>query len=88
MQNAQIGALVAKVELDLTKLSDLLAGDSPRPNAVDLRASWSALVAHLAIEPAPATRACPKCGGTIMRDATRCMHCWAQSAPPDVAPHG
>jgi hypothetical protein len=84
MQDAQIGALVAKVELDLTELSTVLARDSGGPNALGLRASWRALVTHLAVEPPPATRACPSCKGTIMRDATRCMHCWAQSAPPSV----
>jgi hypothetical protein len=83
MQDSQIGALVAKVEGDIAKLSDV-AGGVGSPNAVDLRASWRALVVHLAIEPERPKRACPSCKGLIMRDATRCVHCWAKSAPPEA----
>jgi hypothetical protein len=82
MQDAKIGELVAKVEVDFTKLTALVAGGAAAPSALELHAAWRAVVAHLAIEPMPATRACPACKGTIMHDATRCMHCWAQSAPP------
>jgi hypothetical protein len=84
MQDNQTSTLVAKVELDLTKLSELVASGSAAQNALDLRTSWRALVTHLALEPARPTRACPTCKGTIMRDATRCVHCWAQSAPPEA----
>jgi hypothetical protein len=84
MQDSQIGALVAKVELEVTKISALVPGGSSSPDAVGLRASWRALVTHLAIEPAAPTRVCPSCKGTIMRAATRCVHCWAQSAPPEA----
>jgi hypothetical protein len=84
MEDTQIGALVAKVEVDLTKLSEVVASGSGAQNALDLRTSWRALVTHLAIEPARATRACPSCKGTMMRDATRCVHCWAASAPPEA----
>jgi hypothetical protein len=69
----------------LAKVATLVPGGSANPNAVDLRASWGALLKHLfLIEPAPATRACPSCGGTIMLAATRCMHCWVQSTPPET----
>ena len=82
MQNAEVRDLIAKVSGDLTKLTAGIADGTKTASTKDLDASWNALVAHLAIGPAPATRACPSCKTMIIRDATRCLNCWAQSAPP------
>ena len=51
MQDTQIGALVAKVELEVTRVSALIPGGAASPNAVDdLRSAWRALVTGLALE--------------------------------------
>lgn len=46
-----------------------------------LREAWSALVATLALGPAPELRTCPACGNTGRRAATRCGYCWAALPP-------
>lgn len=74
--------LVDAVERDLVSVS---ASHGERPKSLELaalEASWRRLVQHLALGPAPEVRGCPVCGGTIMRAAIRCLHCWAESAPP------
>lgn len=81
MHQAVIRKLIADVEGDVSKIEALGSADvSARAN--ELRASWAALVENLAVGPAPATRACPSCKRLIVRDATRCIHCWAQSTRP------
>lgn len=85
MQHAEIRQLITTVENDLTKLSESTDGGPSGNNAAALRASWKALVTHLAIGDAPETRQCPSCKGVIMRDATRCTHCWAKSLAPEAA---
>lgn len=47
-----------------------------------LRSAWSQLVQALALGPAPATRKCPHCGNSGMRDATVCGYCWKKLVPP------
>jgi hypothetical protein len=47
---------------------------------------WAALVAALALGPAPELRDCPSCGKAGMRAATRCGYCWLALIPPGVAP--
>ena len=47
-------------------------------------ASWSELIAALALGPAPETRVCPKCSTVGMRLARRCGHCWTALAPLEV----
>ena len=54
------------------------------PPAPALRAAWAALVAVLALGPAPQTRECPACHGIGMRAASRCGHCWAALEPLPV----
>jgi hypothetical protein len=63
------------------------------PSADPLHAMWRELVEQLALGPAPETRKCPDCGGTGMRDASRCSHCWIKLQPlaastiaPPIAP--
>jgi hypothetical protein len=44
--------------------------------------SWKVLVDILDLGSAPALRACPRCGHTGMRAATRCGFCWIALVPP------
>lgn len=46
-----------------------------------LTTTWAALVAELAIGPAPELRSCPTCGRLGMSAATRCGYCWARITP-------
>ena len=66
-----IRAAVDTVDREMALLKDMDA----------LRASWRALVTELALGPAPEYRKCPHCGGTGMRDATRCSCCWEKLVP-------
>lgn len=78
MERTELRTSVAEVE---QKLAALSAAHSPtEADLTALRASFSRVVAQLALGPEPETRACPTCGKRIMRDATRCMHCWAKSS--------
>lgn len=74
-------ALVATIDHEITQLPVTGGGT---PAAVGLRASWTDLVAVLALGPAPETRPCPVCTGTGMRTASRCSHCWAKLEPLDA----
>jgi hypothetical protein len=87
-------ALIATIDREITQLPVTGNGN---PAAVGLRASWTDLVAVLALGPAPETRQCPVCGGTGMRAASRCGQCWtklallapasdAAAAPPPTVP--
>jgi hypothetical protein len=49
-----------------------------------LRVAWTQVVEILALGPPPELRACPTCGNSGMRAATRCLHCW--SALPLLPP--
>lgn len=82
MSSAQFGdagqeklrTLVAGVEHELTLL--------PSTDAPALRAAWLKLTEQMALGPSPLTRACPKCGGIGMRDASRCGNCWTNLTVP------
>jgi hypothetical protein len=63
--------LVAKVGLEL----------EAAPAGPKVAASWAELVAALALGDAPETRACPTCGDTCMRGASRCSKCWHSLEP-------
>ena len=78
-ENAQstLRVAVATVEQKLSALTH-----SGGPAVEELRDSWRAFLALLALEPEPARRDCPFCGGLIRTLATRCVHCWKQSVPP------
>jgi len=73
---ATLRTLVATLEREIALLPPTIDGKETSA----LRASWSELIQTLALGPAPETRKCPTCNGTGMRDATRCMHCWASLA--------
>ena len=70
--------IVAATELEISRLPQTTDGKEANK---DLRASWSALVKVLALEPARETRQCPSCKTTGMRDANRCGNCWAKLEP-------
>lgn len=77
---------IARVEHDLAEFrSDPATGSASA--LASLTNSWQALVNLLAIPEAPVRRDCPHCGGPIMLEATRCVHCWQKSSvqPIDVA---
>jgi hypothetical protein len=75
-------ALVVTIDREITQLPITADGN---PAAVGLRASWTELVAVLALGPAPETRECPVCGGTGMATASRCGQCWSKLAPLALA---
>lgn len=72
---------LAEVERNLAELDESNPTDLTDRVAL-LRESWLRLVQHLALGPAPLVRTCPACNGSIMRAATRCVHCWTKSMPP------
>jgi hypothetical protein len=53
-----------------------------------LRSSWRVLLDALALGPDPEYRACPYCGATGMRAATRCGTCWKVLVPPPTVAVG
>jgi hypothetical protein len=76
-----IRAAVDTVAREVALLGERAAAGNTKDLDV-LRASWGALVTELALGPAPEYRKCPHCGGTGMRDATRCSCCWEKLVPP------
>lgn len=76
--------LIATIDREITQLA--VAGDGPPPTA-GLRASWTELVAVLALGPAPETRQCPVCNSTGFSAASRCGNCWAKLVPVMPAGH-
>lgn len=50
--------------------------DGAMPDTPSLQETWRELNAALALGPEPATRECIKCRAVVMREATRCGHCW------------
>jgi hypothetical protein len=73
-----IRALVDAVERDVSRLR----ADHGDASAA-LVHSWAALVDWLALGPTPQVRGCPRCGSTVMLEATTCGYCWARPTPPD-----
>jgi len=61
--------------------------DSELPDTPSLQAAWRELGNALSLGPEPETRSCPTCTAIVMRDATRCGHCWTSltKAAPDGA---
>ena len=55
------------------------------PDTPLLQDAWHELGAALALGPEPETRICPACGAIVMREATRCGHCWRSLAKMPVA---
>jgi len=87
MNRVELRALVARMQGQVTAISSSALGEDEKRELVS---SWNSLVQHLAVGPAPDTRACPHCKATIMRVATLCGHCWTKCTswdPPGGPPH-
>lgn len=70
------------------EMSRLLAHPHAGADTTALLSSWAELVDFLALGPPRELRACPFCGVSGMRAATRCGACWRKldpSAPPASA---
>lgn len=70
---------IARVEQHVVDLSAEHAAKG-MSSVAELTASWHDLVDLMAVPEAPDRRSCPFCGGPIMREATRCVHCWKKSS--------
>jgi hypothetical protein len=88
MKNAPVRKLIADITNQLLHIQMPKEGGPERRSLDELERSWASLVKLIDVGPEPEVRACPTCGGTIMRAATRCMHCWAKSTPPTSAAVG
>jgi len=79
---SRLRTLVAAVDGEIVRLTlpITMSDGNLLPN--DLRASWDALVAQLALGPEPEVRECPICHHVGMRAATVCGYCWTQLTPP------
>ena len=82
MHHDEIRALLADVQSQMTLIAASAATDRAKGESAKLATAWAALEKHLAVEPRPATRMCPKCGKEIVKAATLCGHCWAKSPAP------
>jgi hypothetical protein len=80
-QRIRLRSGIARVERGLTDVAAEHAAGGTGAVAV-LQTSWNDLVALLAVPDEPARRDCPFCGGPIVREATRCVHCWKKSSAP------
>ncbi len=85
MENTNLRAVVTTIQQEMASLSMQSWTDEDRTTIGELRSSFADLVTMLALEPAPAVRACPGCGRTVMRAALRCGHCWRKLAPSEEA---
>lgn len=79
-QSASLRPVVAAIDQQMARLASDTPADT-RAVTSALLASWSQLVALLALGPAPELRACPVCKHRGMRAATRCGFCW-NALPP------
>lgn len=80
MRTDGLRPIVEKLEREMTRVRARAAGTELDDAA--LLSAWAALVDFLALGPAPELRACPYCGASGMRDASRCGACWSKLVPP------
>ncbi len=76
MDSANLQTAVDKVEQAIEGVS---SGQPESRSALHI--AWGQLVHLLAPEPARATRDCPRCGKSGMRDAKLCGYCWLKLVP-------
>ncbi len=79
MKKTSIRRLLADIGQQIQDVRTTREGPLPAATLGALEGSWASLVKLLDVGPEPEVRSCPFCGGTIMRAATRCMHCWGKS---------
>lgn len=84
MKNTSLRKLIAEIDGHLLQVGTEREAGADRTSFDSLGTSWASLVKLLDLGPEPEMRSCPACKGSIFRAATRCMHCWAKSAPPAV----
>jgi hypothetical protein len=63
------------------EMSRLLAHPLAAADTTPLLSSWAELVDFLDLAPPQELRACPLCGATGVRAATRCGTCWRKLEP-------
>ena len=78
MDHIGVRAVVTTIEREIASFSTQSWTDEDRTRIAELRSSFADLVAMLALGPAPAIRACPACGRTVIRAALRCGYCWSK----------
>jgi hypothetical protein len=71
-ERSELRVLVASIERRIPR-ARLAEGGT----VGELERDWDRLVRALALGDEPPTRICPSCGGSGMRAATRCGHCWS-----------
>jgi hypothetical protein len=70
----------------LTELEAKVRALGAGPGETDVRTAVAALGVALDLGPEELMRACPVCGATGMRAATRCGTCWSRLTPPSAEP--
>lgn len=86
LKNTLLRKLISEIDGHLVAMGPPADAGAERASFDALNASWASMVKLLDVGPEPEVRDCPSCRGTIMRAATRCMHCWHKSAPPASTP--
>jgi hypothetical protein len=76
MQNTHLRNIVLTIDAVLGEMMKAPPGVLSESSLAELKLEWAKLVDVLALGPAPDVRACPTCGRTVMRQATRCGYCW------------
>lgn len=77
IQNTQLRNLVVTIDAVLADMLKAPPGVLSDSSLAELKLEWAKLVGVLALGPEPEVRACPTCGRTVMRAATRCGYCWS-----------
>jgi hypothetical protein len=85
MKNAPLRQLLAEISRQVHDVEKMREGAIAAETVTALVTSWASLVRLLDVGPEPEVRQCPFCTETIMRAATRCMHCWGKSVALDRA---
>jgi hypothetical protein len=87
-EHARLRTVIAAVDRQISSLPGRTPGTRGEEGATPegLRASWTELLALLAVGPAPEFRECPSCSAAVMRAATRCGYCWVRLTPFPAIP--